>query len=320
MTDLIKTPFKDIRTSTMTFLIKTNVNINLEKLFEKLPIKDVHINKKKPKKNELFIPNGKVDDGDIVSMIYNGQVKGHDFRIIRKKKRNMPQKYFRNCMNIVMNINSKNIFIKIYKNGSFQLTGVNNIDIPMKFFNKFWSFLSTEKEIYNINDTNLVVNGMIVPVLTNMDFDLGIIVDREKLSKYISMQNEFSSLLEATQGYTGVNIKIPMKVPFNEIVVDHFEYKEDTKSFLMTKIKYDEYINSMKPRDILQKLRKVRYNTFLVFHSGKVIISGMCPQTMSPVYDYFLTIMNRCYEDVREVLTTGVTGVTATVEINDIVV
>ena len=316
MTELLKTPFKDIRTSTMTCLIKTNISINLLNLFDKLPIRLAHINKKKPKKNEVYIPNDIINDGDIISMIYNGQVKGHDFRIIRKKKKNVPQKYFRNCMNVVMRVKSKNVFIKIYKNGSFQLTGVNNIEIPMSFFTQFWSVISSITDVYDINDTNLVVSGTIVPVLTNMDFDLGIIVDREKLSKYISMQTEFSSLLEATQGYTGVNIKIPMKVPFNEIIIDKFEYDNTTKTFIMNKIKYDEYINSMKPRDILQKLRKVRYNTFLVFHSGKVIISGICPQTMSIVYEYFLTIMGTCYNQIREVLATGSTGLAT----NDIVV
>jgi len=52
----------------------------------------------------------------------------------------------------------------------------------------------------------------------------------------------------------------------------------------------------------LKKLNKQRYTTFLVFHSGKVIMSGMEETFMKDVYYDFLTIINDCYEIIREKL------------------
>ena len=47
-------------------------------------------------------------------------------------------------------------------------------------------------------------------------------------------------------------------------------------------------------------LKKVIYNTFLVFQSGKVIMSGKVGLFMSPGYDDFVKVLKKCDKLIRE--------------------
>jgi TATA-box binding protein (TBP) (component of TFIID and TFIIIB) len=49
-----------------------------------------------------------------------------------------------------------------------------------------------------------------------------------------------------------------------------------------------------------KKIKKDRYTTFLVFHSGKVIVSGITADITRPSYEYFLKIIQRCKNDIEE--------------------
>ena len=57
---------------------------------------------------------------------------------------------------------------------------------------------------------------------------------------------------------------------------------------------------SDKERD--KKLNKERNNTFLVFHSGKIILSGLCPEVQRDVYYEFLNIIRKSYKWIEEKL------------------
>ena len=43
-----------------------------------------------------------------------------------------------------------------------------------------------------------------------------------------------------------------------------------------------------------------RHNTFLVFHSGKVIMSGLTADFMREVYYYFLSIIRKSFDKIEE--------------------
>jgi TATA-box binding protein (TBP) (component of TFIID and TFIIIB) len=46
--------------------------------------------------------------------------------------------------------------------------------------------------------------------------------------------------------------------------------------------------------------KKGRYNTFLVFHSGKVIMSGMFLETMEKDYNHFIDLMKEWEPTIKE--------------------
>ena len=49
-----------------------------------------------------------------------------------------------------------------------------------------------------------------------------------------------------------------------------------------------------------KKLAKERHNTFLVFHSGKCILSSMCAFWQLEPYYEFLEIIRKAYEEIEE--------------------
>ena len=53
--------------------------------------------------------------------------------------------------------------------------------------------------------------------MTNIDFNIGYIINREELNRYINEHTEYNSLLETSFGYTGVNIKIPVRQDLSNI-------------------------------------------------------------------------------------------------------
>jgi len=57
------------------------------------------------------------------------------------------------------------------------------------------------------------------------------------------------------------------------------------------KVPYQVYLDKLKPKERQKKIDKDRYNTFLVFHSGKVIMSSMCADFSRETYYEFIKII-----------------------------
>ena len=136
--------------------------------------------------------------------------------------------------------------------------------------------------------------------MRNIDFSIGFNVDREKLARYMSTQTEFHSLLETSFGYTGVNIKIPLENDITKLEIKKLTYKDDNWVEVYTT--YEEYLNRLNNKDQQKKLNKERWNTFLVFHSGRCIMSGITAEFMRESYYYFLKIIRTCHKQIEEKL------------------
>ena len=136
--------------------------------------------------------------------------------------------------------------------------------------------------------------------MRNIDFSLGFILDREKLDEYFNTFTQYCSLLETSIGYTGVNIKIPVTKPITELKIKELKYKS-TGGWVKPKlIPYQAYLDTLKPKEQQKKLEKDRFNTFLVFHSGKVIMSSMCEDFARDTYYEFLEIIKENYKEFEE--------------------
>jgi hypothetical protein len=134
--------------------------------------------------------------------------------------------------------------------------------------------------------------------MRNIDFSLGFIVDREKLNQYMCNQKEFHCLLETSFGYTGVNVKVPLTKDIKTMQVKKIIEKDGEWQEIWTT--YKEYLDILSPKERDTKLQSERHNTFLVFHSGKVIMSGLTADFMREVYYYFLSIIRASFNKIEE--------------------
>lgn len=306
---LVFPEFDDIKVSTKTFIVKTNLILDLKNLFEILNVTDYTLVKKKrgrKKKNseQLIIEEDLIQEvqmtvptGSIITLKYENKLKGVDLKQKKNKNKKKKSKWFRNSFTVVIMLDNKPINFKICKNGMFQVTGCKLDTHPEDCIKHIWHFIKDKNDIYTFSKgSNL--ETLIIPAMRNIDFSVGFLVDREKLARYMSVQTEFHSLLETSFGYTGVNVKIPVTQHITTIEIKKLIHKDDEWVEIMTT--YDEYLKHLSKKEQTKKLEKDRYNTFLIFHSGCVIFSGLNANTMRDVYYYFLKIIRRCYNQIEE--------------------
>lgn len=299
--------FENIKVSTKTIIAKTNWNINIDKIYDILPTTHyIKVAKKRgrKRKDEKENPNGELPDGSIITVKYKDSVKGVDLKEKEEKKEDKEKKgkkkgYFRNNVTVVMMQDNKKINFKISRNGKFQMTGCENEDHAERCVKKIWDYIQErddKAEVINISKETVPEITFII-VMTNIDFDVGFTINRENLDKYFTDNTEYNSLLESSIGYTGVNIKIPMIKP-NDMVCKKLFFKNG--KWDEGSIKYSDYINTLEEKDKEKEANKNRSHTFLVFHSGRVIMSSMHLKYMKDPYNHFLNIIRESRPYIEE--------------------
>ena len=293
-TQKIEIPFDDICISTETIIATTNWKVDIIALANHLPVTNHKVilkkrgRKAKNQKEEEKVPE--LNNGDIITLRIGNQLRG-----VQLKEKKNSKRFFRNSLTIVMYIDHKFINFKVSKNGKFQFTGCkneNHAKLCMKFIND-----------YTKDSTNIIhINGqqteiMFVTVMTNINFNVGFCINREMLDEHINNHTKYYSLLETSFGYTGVNIKIPLEnineMPISKISYKNHEWKEEP-------FNYAKYVDSLDDKDKDKEKGKVRYNTFLVFQSGNVILSSPHKNCMKDTYHEFLDIIKNCRDKIEE--------------------
>jgi len=287
--------FENYEPSTKTFVINTNLTINIDDLFHKniLPITPYIVLKKKrgrKKKVQEEDPNKGIKCGSIIRFQYMREYQGAVLKIVENPG------FFRNSVTVVIYIENKLINFKLSRNGKFQVTGCKHDGQAEKCVLYIWKYIKSYPDIYSFSDNLTNLKAIFDPVMYNIDFALGFQVNREVLDNHINMNTPYTSLLETTLGYTGVNIKIPVTTDYSKLKIKSKEYIGNT---IRTKlISFSEFLKTYKKKDI----KKIIYNTFLVFQSGKVIMSGKTALFMEPSYYEFINIINKCRPLIQEEL------------------
>ncbi len=327
--------FDDIKVSTKTFIAVTNISLNMDMIRPPfIPITDYIVIPKKrgrKKKNEEQDPNKDIPDGSVITIEYKGEIWGVDLK--KKKKgdcthatckrkatygvgKGKPVKchehaekdmvgmkgkgnYFRNAATIVMMIEGKRINFKVSRNGKFQMTGCKYDSHAEAIIKFMWSYIKLSPELYEMNDKKLKV--LFIPAMRNIDFPIGFLVNRENLDMYINTETDYRSLLETSFGYTGVNIKIPVEKKITDLQLKTITYENDG-SKTISSTPFTEYLDTLTEKERDKKLKKERNNTFLVFHSGKTIVSGLSREFMRDSYNTFIDIIRDCHELIEEKL------------------
>jgi hypothetical protein len=303
--------FDDIKISTQTIIGISNLNINIEKLFHVFRISPYRVIEKRrgrKRKDEVDPVPEILPTGSIVAVKFGDAIRGVDTK--QRKKR---CKFFRNALTIVMFVDGKLVNYKISKNGKFQFTGCKDGRHAIECIKHMWSHihehdyaiinakLNEEDVLYTINDNKPMVTVRFLTVMTNIDFNIGFSINREKLDVFVNSNTHYNSLLETSFGYTGVNIKI--KVPeLIDFPIEHMSFDPVQKTWVHETVMYSDFLR-VDPT-YSKYGNKNRYNTFLVFHSGNIIMSGFNPKYMADCYRDFgkLLIDNR--SRIEEQLTT----------------
>ena len=280
--------FEDIKVSTQTIIVDTNV---------KFKIADIYKCLQQTKK--------KIEIGDVMRIKYKGNHK--DITLDENVK--LPAKKsngFRNALTVVvymrMKCNKKMIpkcvNMKMSCNGKLQITGSQNINDAVLAVKSVWRLIKSQAEkLYE--PLNVKFKAVFEIVMTNIDFNIGFKINRNALNKYINDATQNRSLLEDSFGYTGANLKFPMVE-----TLDHnmLLLSEDGGMYQESYIKYQDFIKNLSVKATLKLRAKKRYNTFLVFHSGNIIMSGKMKHYMKKSFKMFMGIMKSKQNLFREQL------------------
>ena len=299
--------FSDITVSTKTFTATTNLTIDIKKLFQFLPITEYIVIPKKrgrKKKGVQPNPNKNITPGSIITIKCEGEIRGVEINP-KKKKGGRNKKWFRNSITVVI-ILDKPINFKVCRNGTFQMTGCKTHEHAESCVKHLWNYIRDRKDLYTFTRSAPNLEVLFIPSMRNIDFSLGFLVDRGKLNKYMSNLDKFHCLLETSFGYTGVNIKIPLASDISTMTIKKLKSNGDDWDEKWTT--YKEYLELLGEKERAAKLKAKRYNTFLVFHSGNCIMSGLTKEFMEPVYKYFTGLIREGYDEIEERLDTTFQG------------
>lgn len=297
--------FEDTKVSTKTVIAYTNLIFNTEGLFENLiitPYKVIEKKRGRKRKTDVTPTNKIIEDGSIITLKNEDKTKGVETKKNKQKKRS--KTFFRNSLTVVMIIDNKKLNFKISKNGKFQITGCKNDRQAESCVKHLWYKIKDKHgELYEYKNKDTKLSVMFAPAMRNIDFDLGFLIDREKLSRYINSNTKYNSMLEASFGYTGVNIKFPMKHDITKLMIKKItENSHDKWSEHM--VPYEEYLNTYSEKEKIKKQNKRRYTTFLLFHSGRAIESGLHEDYMKEPYNEFISIIKEARPLIEEKLDT----------------
>ena len=302
------TKFDDIKISTQTIIGISNLTINTEKLFNKfqiVPYKIIEKRRGRKKKSEVEQVPDILEDGSIITVKFGDTIRGVDTKQYKKQG-----KYFRNALTIVMFMDKKLINFKISKNGKFQFTGCKDVRHAIKCIQYMWGQINTEEykinvkldnnqSMYEFQDDSKQFTIRFLTVMANIDFNIGFPINREKLDIFVNSNTEYNSLLETSFGYTGVNIKIKV-VDDIDFYINCMTFDDKKAEWVVSQILYSEFVTLN--AEYRKYKDKLRCNTFLVFHSGNIIMSGFNPDYMRECYLKFRSLLVKNRKHIEEII------------------
>lgn len=256
--------------TTRTIISQVNLQFDIEKVFHLLP---------------LYYNISEYENCAIVTMYHKNERKGSSDVFEKKKNKTS----FRNAVNIILKINSKFINLKLSKRGNFQITGCKN---QLECFSAVQYLIELLVKTCQscIVSCPEQITIYFYTVMTNLVFNTGFEIDRKKLSDIINQDKNFYNLFETNFGYTGMNIKLPLESSMLPFEIPFYSYN----------VKKNQWETGSCPFN--KPSSKKKFNTFLIFHSGKIIMSGMCENTMQKHYNFFRNFLQNHANEIKEVI------------------
>lgn len=299
MDSLSPKTFEQLKTSTKTIMVYTNMDFNLIDLFYVLPISPVKIPwAKKVKKTDIHAPFG-----GIFSVQKRTETRGVDTRpVVKKKKTNTAMKrkknieHFLNQVSILLSLGDHHIHMMLFGD-NIKIAGCKtNEDAILTIRILYMKYLKPLSETPNGKTYFTLKSGHDLPlfifdtVMRNVDFSLNFDINREKVNDvFNSVEHNdkvFMSQFETTE-QKSVNMKKYAIRPkdFSYIC---FSPEEDSITRRTTLFgKENDY---------------QMYNSFLIFSSSKVILSGKYDDDMRDSYNFFVKTMIENRRNIEEII------------------
>ena len=290
--------FSNIKVSTQTYIIHSNLdNVNLSSVLENI---------------QLDIPyediSEEYDDADdydgitfprIIGVSYKGQERG------KGRKRKLPvarqesSKNFLNCVSLTIQLApSKNINVKLFHNGVFQLTGCKCYEHAQKALVLIWSYMEKIPDLChfkkNTGFSSTNMEAYIVSAMRNVDFRLGFNIDREALSEHIT-NNTAYKIAPIMQSFMGVQVTIPIEY-VGDMLIHKLSFYPD-REYTDEIVRYDEFWE-VKPQ-VKIKATKPKAVTIAVFQTGQVLMSGIDEKYQTPAFKWFAEEINSVQDKIR---------------------
>lgn len=276
---------------TKTLVMCTNISINIDSIFfnKILPITPYEEVKKKrgrKKKDQNEKPPVQLKTGNIIQLRYKKLYQGvppSQKTKSTKKKKTTQTKHFKNAIDCKMYCEDRFITIKINKQGGFHFVGCKTERQAELCVLYLWKYIRKYKQLYSFTSgKNLKV--IIVPSMSNISFTSGYKIDIDKFYEYVNEFTQYVVIHPEDLGYTGVRVKIPFSRNDFDLRQKEYIYRPK-KETITTYIKYNDFLK------LYDKKEQKKYISFMVFQSGKILMSGPHPKIMRQIYNKFIKIL-----------------------------
>jgi len=241
----------DLKISTMTIVSKLGSDINLENMYKNLELSD-----------------------DLVCIEWGDQpMKGETGKKIKKpRSTTKPKKKFYNQATLhfkdLNKRNGKPVNMKIFNNGSCQMTGVPNMESAVSILDKARvTLVKKQKELKELKEDTIVVSDIdkvkeypINICLINSGFTLGAQIDRDHFFNILTEKYNMYGNYEP-DSYPGIN----MKYYWNDLT------QQDSN--VCGRCVCDDYCEGTGTGCGDGQCRRI---SIMIFQSGQVIITGCC--------------------------------------------
>ncbi len=329
--------FDDISVSTKTVIADTNLRLDIVSLFDHLPITPYALPvKRRGRKKQVSDPdpNAGIINGGIVTIKYELRVRGVVLKPSKGYFRNVLTvvvvNYLTETDRAKFGAPYKLINVKLAENGKLQITGAKSEGQAAECVKHLWGHIEASDH-YHMAGKLVEVGGesglrwesrpipgerprvVLNTAMTNIDFALqekvsiggeetlrGFNLCRSRVDEYINLHTPYRSLLDLRHEYTGVNVKFPVDMRDTDFPLCTLELGDE--GWVSGSMLYSEYLGTLDCASAarLHKKNESRFNTFLVFHSGKVIMSGMNEHFMRADFEAFVDIIRKNKEELRE--------------------
>jgi TATA-box binding protein (TBP) (component of TFIID and TFIIIB) len=283
--DTVFPNFDDLKITTRTYVVYSNLVINRDDLYEKI--------------NCVDVPNGdrkspSIKEGDIIYARYKMDFKGFSEKSLTSQTIS--------SVIIVMKIGEKFYHIKISDKGKIQITGCRSWEPVIEITRNIIFLLRRNNMLHLKNEAGDEIKCFIMCAMSNVRIPIPFPINRERLHRHINLNTEHISIFETSVGYVGVNIKIVSeKESKEETTIDEITFSARDEQLPVKchrKAKYAEYLALYGDKN--GKYKTEMKNSFMVFKSGKTIMSG-CASSANrrESYEMFIDIV-KTYRDSNQ--------------------
>ena len=182
-------------------------------------------------------------------------------------------------------VDGKLLSVKLFRNGSTQVTGCKTIDHVKFSMNMVFNLL----ELDSVEETN------VVSIMNNVNFSVNFKIDRERLGSYLNSRG--INVPPITTGYMGIKIRLPSLVDKKDLMIPRLSWKKDGGFEDLQQIPYLEFF-----AHDLKKIEKNFTTCVGIFQNGKILMTCIDDVTTRVMVDYVYTLLTdaRSHIEIQE--------------------